>query len=146
MKWIKIILTSLFFIMILGFTGLAEDVAMTTANITADSATVLDAGAAIQDGMPDVNLAAWPEYGSIYLMVNITDAGDVLNDTPSFTIMKGDYFTSGLGDLNISVTGNGVYIVGPLESARFLTTSGYLKAYGTNITAGTITLLETVGR
>jgi hypothetical protein len=153
MKWIKtkIILTSLFFIMILGFTGmaLAADTVMTEASILPDSSAVLDAGAALQDGIPDINYAAWPQYGNIYLMVNITDAGDVLNDTPNFTIVKGDNppsFRSGLGDLNISITGNGVYVVGPLESARFLNQTGYLRAYGTNITAGTITLIETVGR
>ena len=141
--------TFLALIVLMTLAGLvmAGDVAITVKQPTPTTAsTVLTTGTAMKDGNPDVSYLRWPgdwKYDLI-LIANVTSVSDIDNTSPHITIKHGDNppaFRSGIGDLNITTDANGTYFVGPLESARFKNTTGYLKVYGTNLT-GTVSAME----
>jgi hypothetical protein len=126
--------------------AVAADAAMTINNISPDSGSYLASGVALKDGDTDLDYAVWPT-GDVYLMLNATAIGTGANASPSLVIKHGDNppaFREGLGDLTLSIPANRVYIFGPLESARFINETGYLRAYGKNITTATISLLRTL--
>jgi hypothetical protein len=109
------------------------------------ASAVLEAGTVMKDGIPDVNYLLWPEENYVLvLLVNVTSVTDIDNTSPHITLKHGDNppaFRSGIGDLNLSMEAVGNYFVGPLETARFKNTTGYLKVYETNMTA-TVSVVE----
>ncbi len=70
--------------------------------------------------------------------VNVTAVGD----SPKFNIEHGDFFRSSIGDASYALTNNTVQYFGPLESARFLNSTGYLTFSTTNVTTGKIMVLK----
>jgi hypothetical protein len=136
-------------IVLIALTGLvmAVDTAITVKSPAPSSpSSVLKAGTTLKNGSPDVNYLVWPpERYYVILLVNVTSVADIDNTSPHMTIMAGDNppsFRSGLGDLNFTADQVGNFFIGPLESARFKTADGYLKVYGTNITAGSVSAIE----
>jgi len=92
---------------------------------------------------PAVNYIAWPGGYNLILMVNVTApvADGYLN------ISAGDNppaFRSGIGDMVITGWTDGsneVRFIGPLESARFMSSTGYLNMTSYNLT-GTVAVLK----
>lgn len=75
------------------------------------------------------------------IAVNTTSVGT----TPLFNILAGNNppsFRSGIGALAVSLTVNTPRLIGPLESARFVNTTGYLKFSTTNVTTGTFRMIK----
>lgn len=73
--------------------------------------------------------------------VNVTAVGTF----PKFNVIKGTNppaFRAELGNLVYSLTNNKVHWFGPLESARFVNSTGYLQFSTTNVTTGTIMVLK----
>jgi hypothetical protein len=73
--------------------------------------------------------------------VNSTSVGT----TPTFNVVAGNNppsFRSGIGNLAVSLTVNTPRLIGPLESARFINTTGYLKFSTTNVTTGTFRVIK----
>jgi hypothetical protein len=141
--------TFLALIVLMTLAGLvmAADTAITVKQPTPSAAsTVLTTGTAMKNGNPDVNYLLWPgdRRCDLILIANVTSVSDIDNTSPHITIKHGDNppaFRSGIGDLDITTEAVGNYFIGPLESARFKNTTGYLEVYGTNLT-GTISAVE----
>jgi hypothetical protein len=73
--------------------------------------------------------------------INATSVGT----SPKLNILAGTNppaFRAGIGDLAISLTANRTIWVGPLESARFLNATGYLKFSTTNVTTAKMLILK----
>lgn len=73
--------------------------------------------------------------------VNVTAVGT----SPKFNVIHGTNppaFRASLGNLAYSLTNNTVQWFGPLESARFLNSTGYFQFSTTNVTTGKITVLK----
>lgn len=83
-------------------------------------------------------------YDSLYryfVSINVTVAGT----SPKLNVLAGNNppaWRSGIGNLSISLTNNTLKTIGPLESARFVNTTGYLKFSTTNVTTGKIWVLK----
>ena len=141
--------TFLALIVLMTLAGLvmAADTAITVKQPAPTSAsTVLTTGTAMKNGNPDVNYLLWPgdRRYDLILIANVTSVRDIDNTSPHITIKHGDNppaFRSGIGDLNITTDAVGNYFIGPMESARFKNTTGYLKVYETNLT-GTVSAME----
>jgi hypothetical protein len=89
------------------------------------------------------NQLQWPEDGNkLIIGVNITGVSG--NDYQTINISAGDNppaFRASLGDLSVEKEAVGVIWIGPLESARFVNSSGYMNLQGNNL-AGKVTYLE----
>lgn len=75
--------------------------------------------------------------------VNVTAVGV----SPKLNVKAGNNppaFRSGLGDKAYSLTNGTVMWIGPLQSARFLNSTGYYQFTTTNVTTGTIMVLKVV--
>jgi hypothetical protein len=87
-------------------------------------------------GNGSVNFYAWPGGYDLILMVNVTG----VKATNYLNVMAGDNppaFRSDIGNLTISTWtdgGNEVRFIGPLESARFMNSTGYLQVSSKNLT------------
>lgn len=96
-------------------------------------------------GNDSINYYAWPAGYDLILMVNVT----VVKATNYLNVMAGDNppaFRSGMGNLTISNWtdgGNEVRFIGPLESARFMNSTGYLQVSSKNLT-GKLAVLKVV--
>lgn len=83
-------------------------------------------------------------YDSAYryfISMNTTVSGT----SPKLNILAGNNppaFRSGIGNLAISLTNLTLKTVGPLESARFVNTTGFMKFSTTNVTTGKIWVLK----
>ena len=94
-------------------------------------------------GNGSINYIAWPEGYNLILMTNVTG---VLT-TNYLSVMSGDNppaFRSGIGNLTISEWTDGgseVRFIGPLESARFINSTGYLEISSLNLT-GKVAVLK----
>lgn len=87
-----------------------------------------------------INYFAWPNGYDIILLFNCT----YLGSGGYFSIMKGDNppaFRSGIGNLTITPTAVGNHRIGPLESARFKNSTGYLQVSGNKL-QGTISVIN----
>lgn len=96
-------------------------------------------------GNGSVNYYAWPGGYDLILMVNVTG----VKATNYLNVMAGDNppaFRSDIGNLTISNWtdgGNEVRFIGPLESARFMNSTGYLQVSSKNLT-GKLAVLKVV--
>lgn len=83
-------------------------------------------------------------YDSLYryfISINTTVSGT----SPTLNIIAGNNppaFRAGIGNLAIALTNQSLETIGPLESARFVNTTGYLKFSTTNVTTGKIWILK----
>ncbi len=96
-------------------------------------------------GNGSVNYYDWPDGYDLFLMVNVTG----VKTANYLSIIAGDNppaFRSDLGNLTISTWtdgGNEVRFIGPLESARFMNSTGYLQVSSKNLT-GKLAVLKVV--
>lgn len=96
-------------------------------------------------GNGSVNFYDWPDGYDLFLMVNVTG----VKTANYLSIIAGDNppaFRSDLGNLTISTWtdgGNEVRFIGPLESARFMNSTGYLQVSSKNLT-GELAVLKVV--
>ena len=94
-------------------------------------------------GNGSINYIAWPEGYDLILMTNVTG----VLATNYLSVMSGDNppaFRSGIGNLTISGWTDGgseVRFIGPLESARFINSTGYLEISSYNLT-GKVAILK----
>lgn len=94
-------------------------------------------------GNGSVNFYDWPDGYDLFLMVNVTG----VKTANYLSIIAGDNppaFRSDLGNLTISTWtdgGNEVRFIGPLESARFMNSTGYLQVSSLNLT-GKVAILK----
>jgi len=94
-------------------------------------------------GNGSVNFYDWPDGYDLFLMANVTG----VNTTNYLSIIAGDNppaFRSDIGNLTISTWtdgGNEVRFIGPLESARFMNSTGYLQVSSLNLT-GKVAILK----
>lgn len=91
-----------------------------------------------------INYVAWPGGYNLILMTNVTN---ITNATNYLSVIAGDNppaFRSGIGNLTISGWTDGaneVRFIGPLESARFMNSTGYLQISSKNLT-GKVAVLK----
>ena len=96
-------------------------------------------------GNDSINYYAWPAGYDLILMVNVTG----VKATNYLNVMAGDNppaFRSGMGNLTIEGWTDGsdeVRFIGPLESARFMNSTGYLQVSSKNLT-GKLAVLKVV--
>lgn len=94
-------------------------------------------------GNGSVNFYDWPDGYDLFLMANVTG----VKTTNYLSIIAGDNppaFRSDIGNLTISTWtdgGNEVRFIGPLESARFMNSTGYLQVSSRNLT-GKVAILK----
>ena len=94
-------------------------------------------------GNGSINYIAWPDGYDLILMTNVTG----VLATNYLSVMSGDNppaFRSGIGNLTISGWTDGgseVRFIGPLESARFINSTGYLEISSLNLT-GKVAVLK----
>jgi hypothetical protein len=94
-------------------------------------------------GNGSVNFYDWPDGYDLFLMANVTG----VKTTNYLSIIAGDNppaFRSDIGNLTISTWtdgGNEVRFIGPLESARFMNSTGYLQVSSLNLT-GKVAILK----
>jgi hypothetical protein len=87
-------------------------------------------------GNGSINYYAWPAQSDLYLLVNVTG----ILTTNYLSVMAGDNppaFRASLGNLTTSGWTDAAYetrIIGPLESARFKNSTGYLEISSYNLT------------
>lgn len=88
------------------------------------------------------NCLAWPDSDKLIIGVNVTARTG--NTYETINISAGDNppaFRSAIGPLSVAIPHAGVYWIGPLESARFVNSTGYLELQGNNL-AGKVTYLR----
>ena len=93
-------------------------------------------------GNGSVNYYAWPEGYDLIIGLNCTSFSNTSVDY--FSIMAGDgahAFRSSIGNLTLTDRVAGVTWIGPLESARFMNTTGYLEISSGYIT-GKVAVLK----
>ena len=94
-------------------------------------------------GNGSVNFYDWPDGYDLFLMANVTG----VKTKNYLSIIAGDNppaFRSDIGNLTISTWtdgGNEVRFIGPLESARFMNSTGYLQVSSRNLT-GKVAILK----
>jgi hypothetical protein len=89
----------------------------------------------------NVNYVAYDGKYDYLIGVNVS----VVRTSPVLNILAGDNppaFRAGIGNLSVPLTNNTVKWIGPLESARFLNSSGYFHMSGFNVTTGKIAILK----
>jgi hypothetical protein len=87
------------------------------------------------------NYVAYDGSYDYIIGVNVT----VVGTSPTFNIEQGTNppaFRSSIGDKSYTLTNNTVRWFGPLESARFVNSTGYLQFSTTNVTTGKIMVLK----
>lgn len=94
-------------------------------------------------GNGSVNFYEWPDGYDLFLMANVTG----VKTQNYLSIIAGDNppaFRSDIGNLTISAWTDGrneVRFIGPLESARFMNSTGYLQVSSLNLT-GKVAILK----
>jgi hypothetical protein len=89
-----------------------------------------------------INYYDWPEGYDLIIGLNYTSSTNSMLDY--FSIMAGDNppaFRSSIGNQTYSTLTAGTYWFGPLESARFKNSTGYLELSGYHIT-GTVAVMK----
>jgi hypothetical protein len=137
----KIISITLLAMLLMG-TAMATDTAITA--VTTLTGENSYATMPTWQAAPTSSNTVYIAYDSLYryfVSINTTVSGT----SPTLNILAGDNppaFRSGIGNLAISLTNLTLKTIGPLESARFVNTTGYLKFSTTNITTGKIWILK----
>jgi hypothetical protein len=137
----KAILTFLFMAMLLSG-AMATDTALTAA-ATLTSENSYATGAYWSSAPTSTNtkyIAAANGYDFI-VAINATSVGT----SPKLNIWAGNNppaFRSSLGNYSLSLTANRTVWFGPLESARFINSTGYYKFSTTNVTTATMIVLK----
>jgi len=141
----KKILSLLFAATLIMGLAMATDTAITAVNtLTGENSYVTFTARASWQAVPTSTNTAYLAYSGAYryyVMVNSTSVGT----TPTFNVLAGDNppsFRSGIGNLAVSLTVNQCRLIGPLESARFVNSTGYLKISTTNVTTGTMVVIK----
>jgi hypothetical protein len=136
------ILSLILFAMLLMGVAMATDTAITA--VTTLTGENSYAAMPTWQAAPTSTNTVYIAYDSLYryfISINVTAVGT----SPKLNIESGNNppaWRSGIGDLAISLTNNTLMTVGPLESARFVNTTGYLKFSTTNVTTGKIWILK----
>jgi hypothetical protein len=139
----KILSFLLFSVILAGIVAVgATDTALTTTRVlTGENSYVTEA---YWDAAPTSTSTKYIAMSSDYdyfVLINATSVGT----KPLLTVRAGNNppaFRSGIGNLNLSLTANRTLIAGPLESARFKNTTGYLKFSTVNVTTAYMAVLK----
>lgn len=141
----KKILSIFLFSMLMISMAMATDTAITAVStLSGQNSYVTATALASWQAVPTSTNTAYIAYNGAYnyfVLVNCTSVGT----TPKFNVLAGHNppaFRSSLGNLAISLTANQTRLIGPLESARFLNETGYLKVSTTNVTTGTMWIVK----
>jgi hypothetical protein len=135
------ILPNFFLALLIGIAG-ATDTAITgLATLTGQNTYGTEA---YWSSAPTSTNTVYIAYDGAYdylVAINATSVGT----SPKLNILAGTNppaFRADLGNLAISLTANRTIWVGPLESARFLNATGYLKFSTTNVTTAKMVILK----
>ncbi len=92
-------------------------------------------------GNGSINYYDWPDGYDLVIGLNCTSFDNTTLDY--FSIMAGDNppaFRAGIGNLTYTALSNQTYWFGPLESARFMNSTGYLQLSSAYISGGVAVL------
>ena len=139
------ILSILLFAMLVFGMAMATDTAITAVStLSGQNSYVTATALASWQAVPTSTNTAYIAYNGAYnyfVLVNTSSVGT----TPKFNILAGHNppaFRASLGNLAVSLTVNQTRLIGPLESARFLNATGYLKFSTTNVTTGKMWIVK----
>ncbi len=128
------------------FAGMAEvqaiDTALTAAGtLTGENSYVTMAYWSAAPTSTNTKYIAYDSAYMYFVIINATTVGT----SPKLNILAGNNppaFRAEIGNLAIPLTVNRSVLCGPLESARFLNTTKYLKFSTTNVTTATMAILK----
>jgi len=136
----KKILSILFVLLMLGMMADAVTYTTITGTTTAGTYTAAPASWVTLQGNGSIDNLLWPDGYDVLIGVNVTGS----KTTNFISIIAGDNppaFRSAIGNLTYTTPGLGVKWFGPLESARFKNTTGYLRVGSKNLT-GTVSFIK----
>lgn len=125
---------------------MANATSITVNELTANGAVALPTPDVLDTGTDAVTIetaSAVPETDKVIMIFENTSVGD----TMTVKVWAGDKepaFRRGIGDLVFTVAGSAKSVLGPLESARFLQSSGKIKLTSTPANTKTQTLKITL--
>lgn len=141
MKLLPIIFALMLFI----GAAMATDTAITAVNtLSGENNYVTFTALGSWQALPTSTSTVYLAYNSAYkyfVVLNTTSVGT----TPKFNVLAGSNppsFRSSIGNLAVPLTVNQTRLLGPLESARFVNSTGYLKFNTTNVTTGTFVVIK----
>jgi hypothetical protein len=120
----------------------ATDTALTAAGtLTGENSYVTTAYWSAAPTSTNTKYIAYDSAYMYFVIINATTVGT----SPKLNILAGNNppaFRAEIGNLAIPLTVNRSVLCGPLESARFLNTTKYLKFSTTNVTTATMVILK----
>jgi len=128
-------------LLIMGMAGATDSAITGLATLTGQNTYGTEA---YWSAAPTSSNTAYIAYDGAYdymVAINATSVGT----SPKLNILAGTNppaFRAGIGNLAIPLTANRTIWVGPLESARFLNATGYLKFSTTNVTTAKMLILK----